>query len=254
MSNNSLRNQIQLVNQAINASINSLNLTKQLVNELERISGSSGTAMPGVGRTVNVPGIIGSYDGENMVTEKGEKFSVPQNYASKSGLVFGDTLKRIDDGGGFVFKQVQRVRRFRVQGVLVKKEGKWAVVTSEGSFKVLDRTVEHFGLKENDEVFAIIPEDNKKASFAALDVLRKEEAVVSEEKQTKKPEEEKEEKKPEKIREVPKNKETKKETTSKTKEEPKAKKETKRVESEMSLSEEKAKETSPKDLNDDDLR
>ncbi|MFH1565586.1 MAG: hypothetical protein ABIB98_00085 [bacterium] len=252
MSNNSLRNQIQLVNQAINASINSLNLTKQLVNELERISGSNGTTMPGVGRTVTVPGIIGSYDGENMVTEKGEKFAVPQNYASKSGLVFGDTLKRIEDGGGFVFKQVQRVRRFRVQGVLVKKEGKWAVVTSEGSFKVLDRTVEHFGLKENDEVFAIIPEDNKKAPFAALDVLRKEEAVVSEEE--KKSEEKKEEKKPEKSKEVPKPKEIKKEAMSKIKEDPKAKKETKRVEPEMSLSEEKAKETSPKDLNDDDLR
>ncbi|OIP97540.1 hypothetical protein COT69_00035 [candidate division WWE3 bacterium CG09_land_8_20_14_0_10_39_24] len=254
----SIKNQIQLVNQAINASINSLNLTKQLINELERVSGSFGTSMPGVGRTVNIPGIIGTYDGENMVTEKGQKFPVPQNYASKSELVYGDTLKRIEEGGGLVFKQVQRVKRLKVPGVLVKKEGRWAAVTSEGSYKVLDRTVEHFGFKEGQEVMAVVSENNKTAPFAAIEQLKKEEsgAVLP------KPEEEKkkavsEEKKPApapapapvsvpvpaaKTKEAPK------------KEKPKAKKETKREESAMSLSEEKPKGGSSVALKDDDLR
>ena len=254
MFSKSIKNRIQLVNQAINASINSLNLTKQLINELERVSGSFGTSMPGVGRTVNIPGIIGTYDGENMVTEKGQKFPVPQNYASKSELVYGDTLKRIEEGGGLVFKQVQRVKRLKVPGVLVKKEGRWAAVTSEGSYKVLDRTVEHFGFKEGQEVMAVVSENNKTAPFAAIEQLKKEEsgAVLP------KPEEEKkeavsEEKKPAPVS-VPAPVPVAKTKEAPKKEKPKAKKETKREESAMSLSEEKPKGGSSVALKDDDLR
>ena len=169
MSNN-ISSQLQLINQAINASMNSLGLTKQLIRDLERMQGGEGKSQNmGANRTVDMPGITGVYDGDNMVTEKGEKFAVPQNYASKSELVFGDTLKRIEEkSGAFLFKQIQRVKRYRQDGVLVKKEGKWAVVTDGGSYKTLNASVEHFKLKEGDEVFAILPEGNKNCPFAAI--------------------------------------------------------------------------------------
>lgn len=271
MSNNNLRNQIQLVNQAINASINSLNLTKQLIRDLEKLSGATATSMPGVGRTVSVPGIIGVYDGENMVTEKGDKFPVPQNYASKSGLVYGDTLKRIEEGGGLVFKQVQRVKRLKTPGVLVKKEGRWVAVTSDGSYKVLDRTVEHFGLKEGAEILAVVPESNKTVPFAALEMPVKVSvnlAGTSSPGISSKPAEAKEEEK-EPKKEVKKEEKVEKEEKPASKKEtvkpaPKAKRAEKFEKTEKSdKSEQKSeknteKEEAPKaesmSLNDDDLR
>jgi len=51
--------------------------------------------------------IEGVFDGEMMVAADGQTYSVPPNYASKSKLVEGDTLKlTIPADGSFVFKQI----------------------------------------------------------------------------------------------------------------------------------------------------
>jgi len=229
--------------------MNSLGLTKQLIRDLERMQGGEGKSQNmGANRTVDMPGITGVYDGDNMVTEKGEKFAVPQNYASKSELVFGDTLKRIEEkSGAFLFKQIQRVKRYRQDGVLVKKEGKWAVVTDGGSYKTLNASVEHFKLKEGDEVFAILPEGNKNCPFAAISpktqtLAQKPEVIKPEIPKKEEPVKPKEEKKVEKKVEV---KEVRKIKPSAPA--AKVKKE------EMSLSEE-GKKPSSRALTDEDLR
>ena len=117
---------IDRVKQALSAAESSLRIAKQLLNEVE-----------GAGEKQNksvLPGTIGTYDGENMVTESGEKHPVPANYASKSMLVVGDTLKLVDEKGNKRFKQIEHVKRLKTEGVLTKKDGKFHVLATEGSY------------------------------------------------------------------------------------------------------------------------
>lgn len=168
--------QIKLINQALNAAAGSLSLAKQLLGELWEDSGrkeraASGSKIPVEAKNVpfNPPGITGTYDGQFMIAADGKKYPVPENYASKSVIVYGDRLKMFSLGGESRFKQIERVKRQRTSGVLVKKEGRFHVVTSDGSHRVLPSAVSHFDLKEGGEVQIILPLDNRHAPFAAIE-------------------------------------------------------------------------------------
>lgn len=124
-------------------------------------------------------GEVGTFDGENLITESSHKYQVPPNYASKSLLVVGDTLRMVEGNDGIKrFKQIQKVPRLKVNGILTKKDGAWSVVTEQGSFKVLPASIKHFEGEIGDEVSVLIPKDYKRlrASWVAL------ERVVSKEK------------------------------------------------------------------------
>ncbi len=122
----------------------------------------------------NIEGVVGTFDGLHLVDTNGNKYEVPANYAAKSRLVYGDTIKMIDDNGSTVFKQIQKVERKKSEGVLSKKEGKWVVLTDTGSYRVSDVAVEHNQAQMNDEVIVYIPTANLNAPYAALDRLVKE--------------------------------------------------------------------------------
>ena len=156
------RRKVQNIHHALSAAVSSINLAKRLLNELERGGGSSPRELPGE---------FGVFDGHFMVTEEGEKYAVPENYASKSKLVYGDKLKRIVQDGEELFKQVERVKRQEIEGILAKKDGKWHVIDSHGSYEVLPAAVKYFGAKEGDEVEAIIPQGDPHVPFAALEGL-----------------------------------------------------------------------------------
>ena len=174
----STRKKIQNIHHALSAAVSSINLAKRLLNELESVGTPSSRELPGE---------FGVFDGYFMVTESGQKYQVPENYASKSKLAFGDRLKRIIRDGEERFKQVERVKRQEIEGILVKKDGKWHVVDSHGSYEVLPAAVDFFGAKEGDEVKAIIPQDDPHATFAALEGLvekgEAKEALLVEEKE-----------------------------------------------------------------------
>lgn len=163
----------QLIVQALNAAETNIKLAKQLL---------SSTATAPRPSPKDLPGVVGTFDGENMITEKGEKFKVNPNYASKSVLVYGDTLKKVEEDGKERFKQIERVKRQTVGGILAKKGGKWAAVTADGSYKVLPEAVEFYEGKEGDEVTVVLPLENKKAPFAAIESIKKEEKPKEEEK------------------------------------------------------------------------
>lgn len=146
-----MANNIELLRQALSASESSIRLSKQLLGEIEK---------EGVGdkpKKKVLPGIIGTFDGESMVTESGEKHPVPANYASKSLLVVGDVLKLVDEKEGKRFKQIEHVKRFKTKGVLTKKDGKFHVVASEGSYRVLPAAVSHFEANVGDELSLFLP-------------------------------------------------------------------------------------------------
>lgn len=172
--------QIKLVNQALAAAQASIELAKSLLadfsgDKLPATALSSNSKSPVVD-AASLPGIVGTYDGENMVTPSGEKFSVPPNYASKSLLIYGDKLKMIDGDASALggekrklFKAIEKAARQSVVGILSKKDEQWLLVTSDGAHKVLEAAVNYFGFKEGDHLTGFLPQDNLKAPFAALE-------------------------------------------------------------------------------------
>ena len=174
MSTKSPKVQIQFINQALSQATANLAQAKSLMHELEE---SLSSVLPS---SRDLPGIIGKFDGTYLVTDDGKKFQVPENYASKSKLVFGDTLKMIEDvsGGMATFKQIERVARATLTGVLVKKDGKFVAVTSDGSHSLIAAAVSfHHGV-EGDEVKVIVPEDGRNCAFAALDEIPSRDTAV----------------------------------------------------------------------------
>lgn len=172
---------IERIRQALSAAESNIKLAKQLLNDAE-----GGKQSDEKQKRKVLPGTIGTYDGESMVMESGEKHPVPANYASKSMLVVGDTLKLVDEKGGKRFKQIEHVKRYKTEGVLTKKDGKFHVLAIEGSYRVLPAAVDHFGVGLEDKLNIWIPAENQTASWAAI------ESVVSKEK----PSQEKPEEKP----------------------------------------------------------
>lgn len=120
-----------------------------------------------------VPGTEGTFDGQYLVAPDGRKTEVPGNYAAKSRLVCGDVLKVFNDNGKQVFKQIDKVERKKIEGILTKKEGKWYILADTGSYKVLDVAAEFNQAQLNDKVCAFIPLNNLNSSFAALDKVYK---------------------------------------------------------------------------------
>jgi hypothetical protein len=116
-----------------------------------------------------IDGIVGVFDGFKMTAEDGTEYEVPSNYAAKTKLVFGDTLKLIEENGKKLFKQIERVERTKVEGILTKKEGEWYILTDRGSYKVSDTAAEFQGAALNSQATAYIPTNKPDAPFAAID-------------------------------------------------------------------------------------
>lgn len=148
---------------------------KRKINQAESIISSSKKTLEKLEKEATRPdytqieGIVGSYNGSQMVAEDGTAYDVPSNYAAKTKLVFGDVLKLIDEDGKKLFKQIDRVDRTKVEGILTKKEGEWYLLTDRGSYKVSDTAAEFQGAQLNSEATAFIPKNNLEAPFAAID-------------------------------------------------------------------------------------
>lgn len=168
---------IDLIRQALGAAESSIKLAKQLLNEME---GGVPGASVNKDKIAELPGVLGTFDGENMVDEAGKVYPVPANYASKSMLVVGDTLKLVEEGKEKRFKQVDHVKRQKTTGTVTKKDGKWVVVTPEGSYKVLPATIDHFGAEVGSEVVLFVPAGNLTAPYGTIESLVKGSSVGKE--------------------------------------------------------------------------
>lgn len=171
----------QLIIQALSAAEASISLAKQLLaaqsgRPLTFPSHDAGPR-PASWRTASsstrdLPGIVGKFDGEKMVTDNGKTYPVPTNYAGKSKLVFGDTLKMLENADGtHLFKQIEKVNRKKAEGKLVKKGEQWWVAAKEGEYKVLNSNVSFLGGQVGDETFVLLPENDPSAPWAAIDAI-----------------------------------------------------------------------------------
>ena len=121
--------------------------------------------VPSDGRVVE-----GVFDGQIMIDQDGKNYPVPANYASKSKLVEGDILKlTISSDGRFLYKQIGPVERRTVVGTLVHHDDKYFAKVDDREYEVLYASVTYFHLHEGSKVAVIIPAENDKASWAAIE-------------------------------------------------------------------------------------
>ncbi len=102
----------------------------------------------------------GLFDGKDMVTAENQTYPVPANYASKSKLVEGDTLKlTVKPNGAFVYKQIELVPRKLATGKLILDGNQYKVLTDIRSYNVLYASVTFFRANVGDTVTVTIPVD-----------------------------------------------------------------------------------------------
>lgn len=128
---------------------------------------------------INVEGdekiVEGIFDGQNMFGPDGKQYSIPANYASKSKLVCGDTLKlTIMPDGTFLYKQIGPVDRNRLVGVLAKDDttDEYRVIVGDKVYKVLLASITYFKGDAGDEVVILVPRE-KECEWAAVENIIK---------------------------------------------------------------------------------
>lgn len=115
--------------------------------------------------------IEGAFDGQSMGGPDGKTYPVPANYASKSKLVQGDTLKlTIGEDGSFIYKQIGPVERRKLIGTLSLRDGQYYVEAGGKSYRVLFASVTYFKAQPGDQVTIVVPEDGD-SEWAAVEAV-----------------------------------------------------------------------------------
>lgn len=119
--------------------------------------------------------VYGTFDGQVMIGEDSKQYPVPANYASKSKLVEGDTLKlTITPEGNFVYKQVGPAERKYLIGIVQQDErGNYIVSVGGVNYRVLLAAATYFKIELGDEVTLVVPRDHSSTWAAIENVLRK---------------------------------------------------------------------------------
>lgn len=113
--------------------------------------------------------IEGIFNGETMIDKAQKKYEVPANYASKSKLVAGDTLKLvIASNGTYVYKQIAPIPRKKIVGILEQSADKYKVKSEDKYYNVLSASITYFKAKPGDKLTIIVPRD-KEADWAAVE-------------------------------------------------------------------------------------
>lgn len=119
--------------------------------------------------------IEGMFDGQNMIGPDSKQYPVPANYASKSKLVAGDTLKlTISEDGSFIYKQIGPAERKKMLGILMLDEkGDFKVLAEGKPYKVLLASLTYFKAEAGDEVTIVVPKDTETEWAAVENVIKK---------------------------------------------------------------------------------
>jgi len=113
--------------------------------------------------------IKGIFDGVNMITEDGESYPVPDNYASKSKLLEGDGMElKISADGDYYYKIVNTIHRIRAIANIIKEDDQLFVFYDNKKYKLNASVISYYELKEGSKVMAVLPKF-KKAKWAAIE-------------------------------------------------------------------------------------
>jgi LysM repeat protein len=115
--------------------------------------------------------LYGTFNGENFVSDDGTPYPINPNYASKSKLVEGDTLKlTISPEGKFTFKTINPVNRKWSIAKLVSSETDPKVVVDGDEYKVLYASVTYYKAKSGDTLSVIVPA-KPNSTWATIDAV-----------------------------------------------------------------------------------
>ncbi|MBI3956910.1 MAG: hypothetical protein HY340_02875 [Candidatus Kerfeldbacteria bacterium] len=174
-------NGLQLLRQLLESAEVSLAGAQKLLAELIGEPLPTPTAKPSRAKELPHPDdvdgkvIEGIFDGQNMIGNDGKTYSVPANYASKSKLVEGDTLKlTIAPDGSFIYKQIGPVDRKRAIGKLLRDEttDEFVVDVQGQRFKVLRASITYFKAEEGDEVVVLMPKNAESTWVAVENIIK----------------------------------------------------------------------------------
>lgn len=119
--------------------------------------------------------VEGIFNGQNMIGKDKNEYPVPANYASKSKLIPGDTLKlTIKEDGSFLYKQIGPVERDRIVGTLTYEDSQYKVIANRKAYKVLLASVTYFKAEVGDKVTLVVPKNEDSEWGAIENVLPKE--------------------------------------------------------------------------------
>jgi hypothetical protein len=155
--------------------------TNPAINTIPRTTSQSSS---NTGATV----MEGYFDGENMIGDDANTYSVPQNYASKSQLVIGDRLKWMISTNFFgetseVFKLLVPVPKDRIIGKFIADNNSYAVIVNgyKNPIKILKASatyaMKNLNLKIGDNVAIYIPKIANPAWGAFIGVYNQNNAV-----------------------------------------------------------------------------
>lgn len=169
------------IKEAIENAQANLQVARQYLTELggKELEEQLATAVKPEGQALEGPEgkvIEGAFDGQNMLGPDGKQYSVPANYASKSKLVEGDTLKlTITPDGSFVYKQIGPVERQRQIGVLTRDEetNEYRVLANNKSYRVLLASITYFKGEPGDEVVILVPKEKDSRWAAVENIIKK---------------------------------------------------------------------------------
>ena len=116
----------------------------------------------------------GTFTGESMQAENGQNYPVSPNYASKSKLIEGDSLKlTIEPSGRFVYKQVEMTPRTQTTGKLAfdAVKNQWVVFSNGKNYNILTASVTFHKGEVGDEAHIIIPANG--GNWAAIEYIQK---------------------------------------------------------------------------------
>ncbi len=180
MDNNKISN-LALIAQMIDSAEKSIQSAKQLLREMMGgpVTKASLSALSEKSMNFSVSEggkvIEGIFDGQNMIGPDKKQYPVPANYASKSKLVEGDSLKlTISDDGSFIYKQISPVERKKMLGfLLVDEKGDFKVLAEGKPYKVLLASLTYFKAEAGDEVTIVVPQAGASDWAAVENVIKK---------------------------------------------------------------------------------
>ncbi len=114
----------------------------------------------------------GVFNGKQMETETGKVFPVPANYASKSKLIEGDSLKMtLLPSGEMIYKHIDVAERELMQGTLVLDKDAYKVLCNDRLIQVPYASITFFRAQVGDSIVVIAPKDESKTWGAIESVV-----------------------------------------------------------------------------------
>ncbi len=115
----------------------------------------------------------GVFNGQNMIAENGETYSVPANYSSKSRLVEGDKLQcYLDSDNNLKFKQIFLVPRFKLLAEATIEGTEIKARVGLKLYKILPASVTYYKILPKDVLAIIVPAHGNPNWCAVDNVIR----------------------------------------------------------------------------------